>query len=59
MHAGIRAPLARRKGDMRNDIRCGFETIKARQLDRIGVDGVIKQIRERVGHSKVYVCMRR
>ena len=43
---------------MRNDIRCGFETVKARQIDRIGVDGVIKKLRERVGDSKVYVSTR-
>ncbi|KAA6410873.1 MAG: Arginase deacetylase [Lasallia pustulata] len=57
IHAGIRAPLVRRKGDVRNDIRCGFETVTARQIDRIGVDGVIKKLRERVGASKVYISV--
>ena len=56
IHAGIRAPLVRRTGDMRNDIRCGFETIKARDIDKEGgVDGVIRKLKERVGESKVYV----
>lgn len=54
IHAGIRAPLLRRKGDMRNDIRCGFETVTARDIDRIGVSGVIERIQDRVGDSKVY-----
>lgn len=54
IHAGIRAPLFRRKGDMRNDIRCGFETVTARDLDRIGVSGVIGRLQDRVGGSKVY-----
>ncbi|KAI1872072.1 uncharacterized protein JN550_004275 [Neoarthrinium moseri] len=57
IHAGIRAPLSRAKGDMRNDLRCGFHTIKARDLDRIGAAGVISQIKERVGDSKVYISV--
>ncbi|KAI1760535.1 arginase [Hypoxylon sp. FL1150] len=57
IHAGIRAPLARRKGDMRNDIRCGFAIVKARDLDKIGTAGVISQIKERVGDSKVYISV--
>jgi hypothetical protein len=57
IHAGIRGPLSRRKGDMRNDIRCGFDTITARDLDRIGVDGVIRMLKERVGESRVYISV--
>ena len=54
IHAGIRAPLVRRKGDMRNDIRCGFLTITARDIDRLGVSGVTARLQERVGKSRVY-----
>ncbi|KAI1774795.1 arginase [Hypoxylon cercidicola] len=57
IHAGIRAPLVRRKGDMRNDVRCGFSMVKARDLDKIGAAGVISQIKERVGDSKVYISV--
>ncbi|KAI1136081.1 arginase [Hypoxylon sp. FL0543] len=57
IHAGIRGPLARRKGDMRNDVRCGFSTIKARDLDKVGAAGVISQIRDRVRDSKVYISV--
>lgn len=57
LHAGIRAPLARRKGDMRNDLRCGFQAITARDLDVLGTAGVISRIRERVGDAKVYVSV--
>lgn len=42
---------------MRNDVRCGFHTIKARDLDRLGALGVISQIKERVGDSKVYISV--
>ncbi|KAI0169138.1 arginase [Hypoxylon sp. FL1284] len=57
VHAGIRAPLTRRKGDTRNDARCGFSMVKARDLDLVGAASIIAQIRERVGDSKVYVSV--
>ena len=57
IHAGIRAPLVRRKGDIRNDLRCGFTIITARDLDIHGVSGVIKQIKDRVGDSLVYITV--
>ncbi|WYZ43859.1 hypothetical protein EsH8_VII_000295 [Colletotrichum jinshuiense] len=57
IHAGIRAPLIRRRGDLRNDVRCGFEIVTARDLDRIGANGVISKIKERVGDSKVYISV--
>ncbi|KAK0509404.1 hypothetical protein JMJ35_007798 [Cladonia borealis] len=57
IHAGIRAPLLRPKGDLRNDVRCGFDMIKARDIDRIGVDGIIKQIKDRVGETSVYISV--
>jgi agmatinase len=57
LHAGIRGPLARRKGDVRNDRRCGFEIIKARDLDDLGVRGVIQKIADRVTGTKVYISV--
>ncbi|OTB19114.1 hypothetical protein K445DRAFT_313989 [Daldinia sp. EC12] len=57
IHAGIRAPIMREKDDMKNDVRCGFATVKARDLDRVGTAGVISQIKERVGDSKVYISV--
>ncbi|KAB5578358.1 arginase family protein [Coniochaeta sp. 2T2.1] len=57
IHAGIRAPLIRRKGDIRNDKRCGFALITARDLDTLGTAGVISAIKRRVGNSKVYVSV--
>jgi len=49
--------VLRSKGDMRNDVRCGFDTIKARDIDRIGVDGVIKKLKDRVGDTNVYISV--
>ena len=57
IHAGIRAPLRRPKEDLRNDLRCGFDIIKARDVDRIGVDGVVKRLKERVGTTNVYISI--
>lgn len=57
IHAGIRAPLIRRQGDMRNDMRCGFDTIKARDIDRVGVQGIIDRLKKRVGDSMVYISV--
>jgi len=45
------------QGDLRNDKRCGFEIIKARDIDRIGVHGVIGKIKERVTGTKVYISV--
>ncbi|KAI1077413.1 arginase family protein [Whalleya microplaca] len=57
IHAGIRAPLASQKGDTRNDKRCGFSTITARELDRVDAAGVVSRIKERVADSKVYISV--
>jgi agmatinase len=57
IHAGIRGPFARKKGDLRNDARCGFDIVTARDIDRIGVSGVIDRLKKRVGQSKVYISV--
>ncbi|KAM0635180.1 hypothetical protein ACHAPW_001963 [Verticillium nonalfalfae] len=57
VHAGVRAPLVRRKGDLRNDARCGFAMVTARDIDALGVQGVVSRIRERVGDSLVYISV--
>lgn len=57
IHAGIRAPLARAKGDLRNDVRCGFEIVRARDIDRIGTSGVIEKIKDRVEGQRVYISV--
>ena len=42
---------------MRNDVRCGFETVKARDIDRLGIDGIIKKLRDRIAGTRVYVSV--
>lgn len=38
-------------------MRCGFEIVKAREIDLIGAKGVIETIKQRVGDSKVYISV--
>jgi agmatinase len=57
IHAGIRAPVIRPKKDLRNDRRCGFDIVKARDIDRVGVQGIIERLKKRVGGSRVYVSV--
>lgn len=57
IHAGIRAPVMRAKGDVRHDLDCGFSMVKARDIDRLGIAGVIASLKERVRDSLVYVSV--
>ncbi|QPH12474.1 hypothetical protein C2857_004671 [Epichloe festucae Fl1] len=56
IHAGIRAPHYHRR-DLADDQRCGFATLNAREVDTLGIRGVIDRIRQRVGDSLVYVTV--
>ncbi|KAI0860098.1 arginase [Xylaria cubensis] len=56
IHAGIRGQLASAKGDIRNDERCGFAYLTARDLDRFGVSGIVSRIRDRVT-GPVYISV--
>ncbi|KAK8183784.1 arginase family-domain-containing protein [Phyllosticta citribraziliensis] len=51
IHAGIRTTLSG-LSDYENDGYCGFEIVEAREIDTIGIDGIIKKIRERVGTER-------
>ncbi|KAF1992745.1 Arginase/deacetylase [Amniculicola lignicola CBS 123094] len=57
VHAGIRAPMVRPRGDLKNDVRCGFDIVKAREIDRVGVNGIIQKLKKRVGESPVYISV--
>lgn len=57
IHAGIRAPVANKHFDLRNDKHCGFEIITARDLDRLTTYGIIRKLKERTAGSKVYISV--
>jgi agmatinase len=56
VHVGIRGPLYA-GSDLTDDAALGFSVVPAAQTDRIGVDGVVAAIRERVGDAPVYVSV--
>lgn len=55
-HVGIRGSLYDR-ADLLDDESLGFTIVHCRDIDRIGVDGVIERIRDRVGEHPVYVSI--
>ncbi|QLG71971.1 hypothetical protein HG535_0C03240 [Zygotorulaspora mrakii] len=56
IHAAIRGPYPGKR-DVEHDISCGFDRILARDIDRIGTDGIIRKIKERVGNGPVYITV--
>ncbi|KAL1591285.1 hypothetical protein WHR41_00225 [Cladosporium halotolerans] len=57
IHAGIRTTLSG-LSDYDNDGYVGFEIVEAREIDTIGIDGIIKKIHNRVGkNSPVYLSI--
>jgi arginase family enzyme len=55
--AGIRTTLSG-PSDYENDGYCGFEIVEAREIDTIGMHGIIKKIRDRVGtENPVYLSI--
>ncbi|KAG9687316.1 Arginase/deacetylase, partial [Aureobasidium melanogenum] len=57
IHAGIRAPVMNKKHDVKNDRKCGFDMITARDMDRITPQGVIEKLKRRVAGTKVYISV--
>jgi agmatinase len=56
MHVGIRGPLYS-AADLRDDVELGFQIVHAREMDDLGVRGVVERISERVGDRPVYVSV--
>ncbi|MFC4001452.1 agmatinase [Prauserella oleivorans] len=56
MHVGIRGPVYD-MGDLRDDASFGFQTIRASELDVIGVDAAVQRVRDRVGDAPVYLSI--
>jgi agmatinase len=56
IHVGTRGPLYDR-ADLDDDRRFGFRTIRASDLDDLGVQGTIGAIAERVGDLPVYLSI--
>jgi agmatinase len=54
-HVGIRAPVFNKKYDLAHDKACGFHIIKARDIDKFGVSGVVERLKARTAGTKVYI----
>lgn len=55
-HVGIRGSLYD-AADLLDDAELGFTVVHCRDIDRIGVDGVIERVLQRVGDHPVYVSV--
>lgn len=55
-HVGIRGSLYDRQ-DLFDDEELGFTIVHCRDIDRIGVDGIVERVVERVGDHPVYVSI--
>ncbi|RFU22223.1 agmatinase [Geodermatophilus marinus] len=56
LHVGIRGPLYSAR-DLVEDAELGFQVVHAREMDDIGVRGVVERIRARVEERPVYVSV--
>jgi agmatinase len=56
MHVGIRGPVYA-QADLEQDAELGFRTVRAMELEDIGVAGVVQRIRERVGDAPLYISV--
>ncbi|KAE8168354.1 arginase family-domain-containing protein [Aspergillus tamarii] len=57
MHLGSRSMLFEKDYDLENDARCGFSYIRARELDSMGLDAVVRKIVKTVGNQPVYLSV--
>jgi agmatinase len=55
-HVGIRGSLYDR-ADLLADAELGFTVVHCRDIDRIGIDGVVERVLDRVGDHPVYVSI--
>ncbi len=56
IHVGIRGPLYSRN-DLTKDEALGFRIVHCDEFETIGIEGVVKRIRERVGDHPLYLSI--
>lgn len=56
-HLGLRAPYINAAYDKKHDHDCGFQTITARDLDRLGTKKIIDTIKASVKDTPVYISV--
>lgn len=56
IHAAIRGPYPDPR-DVEHDKKCGFDRILARDIDKVGTQGIINKIKERIGDGAIYITV--
>ena len=56
MHVGIRGTI-NDYTDIENDNKLGFKTIFTNEIDKLGIDGVINKIVNRIGNNPCYISI--
>jgi agmatinase len=56
VHVGIRGPLYDAQ-DLVEDKNFGFSIIRATDFDRLGVEEIVRRVRERIGDASVYLSV--
>lgn len=57
-HVGLRAPYINEAYDAQHDKDCGFKTITARDIDHMGIHGIVNTILHQIGtESPVYISV--
>ena len=57
LHVGLRAPYIDGKYDHDHDAACGFHSITARDIDKMGIHGIINKIKSTVKDTPVYISV--
>lgn len=57
MHLGLRSMMFDQLGDLDNDRRCGFNYIRAREIDSLGINAIVDKIIQRIGNQYVYISI--
>lgn len=57
MHLGSRSMMFDESADLNNDVRCGFDYVLAREIDELGVSGIVERTLKRVGGQPVYISI--
>jgi len=56
IHLGVRGPIYDRI-DLKEDADFGFKAIRSSDLDTLGVDAAVEQVRQRIGDTPVYLSV--
>ena len=57
LHVGLRAPYIDAKYDHEHDAACGFHSITARDIDSMGIHGIVNKIKSTVKDTPVYISV--